>query len=770
MTNFKSILCVGLFLGAVATAQAAVDVTIAARGAKVPDNADANVRITTAGSGSNNTLAKSHTSVLSLKQEATTASTLRILNGELFSVDLLSILSGKAALTIGNTVGVGTVESLTGPLSLVNASTSLLTFNADVSVPTNVITKTGTGSVAVRGAMVGDIDQQAGKMTYYASDAYAGSSLTVSGDGSLYGVATRYADRARLKDDFSLPGGVKAIESVLTTSGEYPLNELQVNGGNVVRLRACNFRQLEMTEDDTYWYDQVPDCILVGSNSVGVLNVDGGTLYGKLAIAAGSAANAKGVVFIGGRASVRNYCPVVSEDDEGEFIFGRSGYAYLEVAGGATNTMYGFWMAGRGGQFNLVVTNGVFSHSPASVRPSGFRLGGENGNSALYVGPGGRFDATGASCGVGLAYKASATVADGGVLDVGMNDLEVRDDAVLNVNAGGVFRGAGVKADGNATVQFDGGTWQMPDGADFDSKVFVSAGGITIDVPSGTAKITGEESFLYPEGRGVKSISGVDGTVFLGPPSVDIVGDGYGATALCDWNRASGKVTGIRVTGSGFDYSSATASLRYGGSAAGSPLKLTLGDVTAGEIVKTGAGTLEVRGMTNCLRQAIVREGTLKIGVIGAVSRDSSICVEADGTLDLGGFGTNDVMFSGYYNAGHGKLDNGMLTLAGLVCDFHLQTNRVCVLDMNHICFTDTATIRIPNVPADLNRGRSYDLYRLVGDNIESVKAFPRVDSSVSSVISKAWGVVLEPRVDEDGNAYKMAVLRYIGGSLFIYY
>lgn len=145
---------------------------IATRGATIPNNASANLRIQTVGSDADplNALAADDTSVNFLFQNASAPSTLQLLAGQSFAVNALAILSGAADLTIGDTAGVGTVKSANGgPLTLrTDDADSRLTINAalpdDGTAP--VITKTGAGTavLATNGAEAASIGIAAGTL------------------------------------------------------------------------------------------------------------------------------------------------------------------------------------------------------------------------------------------------------------------------------------------------------------------------------------------------------------------------------------------------------------------------------------------------------------------------------------------------------------------------------------------------------------------------------------------------------------------------------
>ena len=109
------------------------------------------------------------------------------------------------------------------------------------------------------------------------------------------------------------------------------------------------------------------------------------------------------------------------------------------------------------------------------------------------------------------------------------------------------------------------------------------------------------QAILAPSGLGVKSITYI-AEGLIGPPAVKITGDGTGATAVCNFDSASGRVTGITVTCPGWGYTTKpTVQLTGGGLKSSTVTTLpesavAMGSFTAGPLVKKGEGRLTLTG------------------------------------------------------------------------------------------------------------------------------------------------------------------------------
>lgn len=180
------------------------------------------------------------------------------------------------------------------------------------------------------------------------------------------------------------------------------------------------------------------------------------------------------------------------------------------------------------------------------------------------------------------------------------------------------------------------------------TKVTAFAGGATFDANglSATVNLPVEA----PDGCGVTSIdlpADFVQTGWLGPQHVSIRGgSGHGATAITDFDQASGKITKIIVTSPGQGYRAGdvvTATMpnaNYNGTLACTAhvAELVSGGLTVTNSSAT-AGTITLAKANTYTGPTVVAAGTLKVGAEGAIPAGSAITIVAGaGTLDLNGF------------------------------------------------------------------------------------------------------------------------------------
>jgi len=167
-------------------------------------------------------------------------------------------------------------------------------------------------------------------------------------------------------------------------------------------------------------------------------------------------------------------------------------------------------------------------------------------------------------------------------------------------------------------------------------KVVVYAGGATFDIPSNTIMISAP--LEEPAGQGVTAITipdGVDRTGWYGGIGVTIDGDGAGATAVAEYDALARRLTGVKVTSSGWGYTRATATLSLPGKA-NVTCEVTLGESKGGSVAKRGAGTLVLNEVNTYTGETRLEGGVLKAGVEGAIPSGTTVRF-AGGTLDLNG-------------------------------------------------------------------------------------------------------------------------------------
>ena len=320
---------------------------------------------------------------------------------------------------------------------------------------------------------------------------------------------------------------------------------------------------------------------------------------------------------------------------------------------------------------------------------SGGTLAMTNGEYALV-----RQDAEGRSLSFGQGYGALAVLTVEG--EDTLCDMHIIDEhlswrsslnlaaqhysrAQVNLLSGGVLRANGIFKKLNAAVNtvsgkavnedmvgnvadiaFDGGIMQLTcRNKNADQKIFrnftgendhvrVFGGGAVIDTNGKNWSLGA--ALEAPEGNGVEAIALPDGIKnaaaweFTASPTVEITdptGVGTGATAVAVFDTVEGKVTGIKITNRGNNYTSAQATISRGGHTNKWTVAAVVSPNVSGGFEKRGACTLTVDKVCTYTGNTKVSLGTLKLGVAGAINASSGI-VLAGGTLDV----TSDASFN----------------------------------------------------------------------------------------------------------------------------
>jgi autotransporter-associated beta strand protein len=365
---------------------------------------------------------------------------------------------------------------------------------------------------------------------------------------------------------------------------------------------------------------------------------------------------------------------------------GQNGYGYYELSGG-TMTNNGYFQLGVG-----TTGIGILSQYGGAFRQA-TQYGGQFGLSRGGVGvvylAGGTF-ASFVSMNVGdtsdntLTGGTAIFTVDGtsDVLVTGNVNVGDRTNMFASVNLNGGTLTANLIAKGSrptatALLGFDGGTYRARTsgnlfGANANTldKVLVYAGGATLD--SSNLAVTANANLLAPSGNGVASITLAPRGGYIGPPMVTITGGGgAGATALANFDSASGFVTGVTITSPGYDYLTApTVTLSGGGTNLQTAVTgVTLAPNVSGGLTKRGTSTLTLSG-TNTFGGALtLAEGTLKPAHGLAIPTGATLAF-AGGTLDLNGMTLSNLVST--TSALSGSITNGtlrtMISPAGEYC------------------------------------------------------------------------------------------------------
>ncbi|MCQ2390664.1 MAG: hypothetical protein MJ240_04520 [Kiritimatiellae bacterium] len=221
--------------------------------------------------------------------------------------------------------------------------------------------------------------------------------------------------------------------------------------------------------------------------------------------------------------------------------------------------------------------------------------------------------------------------------------------AILNLNAGvmavGEISACVSRYPGSAAyLNFNGGTLRATrdttDWAHGLTRVEVGEKGAVIDTAGFDA--TFAQSLVKPTGQGVVAVPWPADEAGLNAPVehpyfVRILGDGSGASAVVEYDRATKRMTGIRVLSAGSGYTWAKVYVTSGQSTINNhgfktELLCTLGAApVSGGLVKKGAGTLTLTGVNTWEGNVVVEEGLLKLGVEGALPEGSAVTLKGGG-------------------------------------------------------------------------------------------------------------------------------------------
>lgn len=245
---------------------------------------------------------------------------------------------------------------------------------------------------------------------------------------------------------------------------------------------------------------------------------------------------------------------------------------------------------------------------------------------------------------------ANSRIAGGPNSDINLqNTTNAAHTTVLTVHDGGsvevqrIFAG---QAAGSSVLNLSGGKLvATATNTDFLAGsidgVYIHSAGATIDTNGFNSGVNAQ--ILAPTGNGLTSIPlAAGGSGYIGRPIVKITGGGgIGATAIANFNEATGEITGITITSAGSGYTSVPTIELIGGGGTGATLgTATIGAVgSGGALTKIGAGRLTLGGDNTYGGGTTINGGTLSVtNTTGSGTGTGIVTVNAGGFL--GGTGT----------------------------------------------------------------------------------------------------------------------------------
>lgn len=355
----------------------------------------------------------------------------------------------------------------------------------------------------------------------------------------------------------------------------------------------------------------------VGQSGTGYLEVVDSCITGRLQMAGTAASVASTVLKTGSRLVSWGYRG--SSNITNATLVAKFGHGYLEIDGGEFVTRGGFYASLYGAAGVIVQKSGSLKVGAEAGGPfSLMHVGTHKGSNPLravgqYWLKGGTgwcshqlWVASGGNSGsydhgtVGVVTidgsDATFTVETQSIL------LGLSPDSygIINLRNGGSLNAKSINGRNPALthpsvscLNFDGGIYSYvgwganwlfgKEGQTEEDKAPLSH--VTVFKGGGKIRFLGSDSkfvgrpICAPTGKGVSSVAWSDTAAeFPACPAVVIEGDGYGASAMCDYDSDTRRVSGIVVTSPGCDYTAAVAYVRVGNVTNRYELACTLAD------------------------------------------------------------------------------------------------------------------------------------------------------------------------------------------------
>ena len=636
------------------------DVSIAARGDTVPDGDANTVAIMTAGSGNADTIALASTSVKSLLHFCDADAEITIGSGRTLAAETITLSSRSGNLDIGSANDAGTLAGgPNGTLTLKNADTeSVLSVNVDIASGTDVrvdATAGKFGTVQLTGGATahptihiseGEL-RLTGEKPFYLGETFVGTNTNARAM-----TATLKLDGANVvigEDPLYVGSGLTRTWSKQTSTGRLIVTNSVVCNSDIFTPSFSIYNTNR--------------AICVGHKYTGVMDIYAGAVITNRLLVGGvyenyhdsaSAVHQYGgeMAAIGGKAW---------NSSGGSYIGVFSGNGYYELNGG-TFAMLGSISIGYYGVGSFVQYGGhsVFADHPLSTERTRFGpLAIGNGGNATMRFVGGTCEIhntpslTGGETNNG---RSRMTIEDTAYVDAGTNSVMITgsttatgtwtntaDFVICNggtLRAGGFHRGHTDSASPNFrqvyTVAFNDGTLklgasgseifrrQVTWGSRAVTNAVIYAGGMTLDTDGQTGNYTATP-FKGPWGGGVVSVPCEPITGLIAAPVVDIMGDGFGATAVAEFDSATGTMTGVKVVAPGVGYTHATAWIYKLKESSTSVTCVVEPNANTGSFTKKGEGDFTLNAVNTWGGQTILEGGTLRLGVTGALPEGTTV-------------------------------------------------------------------------------------------------------------------------------------------------
>ena len=520
-------------------------------------------------------------------------------------------IGGATSLTISGSgsVFLGTSNSFSGG-TVISAGTVVVTNDKALGASSGVVTLAGgTLQFSNSTASVRGISVTANSTIDVASNATAQLSGSVSGSATL----------------------TKAGNGMLTLAGNNAYT-----GPTTVSAGTLNVSGTVASTDITTVGNAAGNAVLISSGTLSQNKVNVGTV-----------SNAVGAVYqIGGTVTA------TAAADATDFQIGDAVGAYGYYYAGNNSTL-NVNEIGLGGE--IAAGNGIMDINGATVNDAGWlvmaRAGSvETGILNIYSGSV-NYAGGGLVCNWGSGQTAIINVMGGSLATTANNEIGFLSGTGIVNLLGGVttvnaINGAWNGSPTNGQVNFNGGTLRASgDNGNFldVTAARIYGGGATID-NNGHA-ITIGQPLRAPTGNGVHGIASFTGGAgYIAPPIVTITGDGVGATAIAQIDRAAGTVTNIIITCPGVDYTAVPTFIVSGGGATTdatitgtSPTANTSGGLTA-----VGSGVTTLSGTNTYTGNTTVNAGTLEI-VSAGLAASSTVSIASSAKLQLDFATTNQI-------------------------------------------------------------------------------------------------------------------------------